>query len=227
MPYVITELCVKDGSCVEVCPVECIHTMPTSPQFYIDPDLCIECQQCFVVCPVQAVFFDTELPTEYLIAARVNADFFRGTKEIPGPVPLETAKHIAKAAQDYALEHGHKISVAVVDPHGTPVLISRMDGAEPHTAELAINKAVTATTFLLPTNGIGAYTGRSYFRSLNVLSRGKVMAGGGGVPIVDEYFLLGAVGIAGGETNGQDVLCTQAGLSVLDDYGHLMGAGHH
>ncbi len=226
MPYVITELCIKDGACVDVCPVECIHTTPTAAQFYIDPDICIECQQCFIVCPAQAVFFDTELPTEYLISTEINANFFRETKEIPGPVPLETARQMVKAAQAYAIENGHKISVAVVDGTGTPVLVTRMDGATDYSAELALNKAVTATTFLLPTNGISAYTSRSYFRSLNVVSRGRVMAGGGGIPIVDETVLLGAIGVAGGATNGQDHLCCRAGVSVLDDYGHLAGQGH-
>jgi uncharacterized protein GlcG (DUF336 family)/NAD-dependent dihydropyrimidine dehydrogenase PreA subunit len=227
MPFVITELCIKDGSCVDVCPVECIHTTPTASQFYIDPDICIECQQCFVVCPVQAVFFDTELPAEHVHSAAVNANFFRETKEIPGPIPLETAREMVRAAEAYAIENGHQISVAIVDGHGAPVLVTRMDGAEPYTAELALNKAVTATTFLLPTNGIGAYTGRSYFRSLNVLSHGRVMAGGGGIPVVDEVFLLGAIGVAGGATNGQDHLCCRAAMSVLDDYGHLIGSAHH
>lgn len=226
MPFVITDICVKDGACVEVCPVECIHTTPTAPQFYVDPDVCIECQQCFIVCPVQAVYFDTELPTEYLAFAEVNAAFFRQTKEVPGPIPLETARHIINAAQAFAAEKGLTISVAVVDGAGTPVMVSRMDGATDYSSELALNKAVTATTFLLPTNGIGAYTGRSYFRSLTIGSRGKIMAGGGGVPIVDESTLLGALGIAGGPTNGEDNLCCRAGLSVLDDYGHLEGHSH-
>jgi len=227
MPFVITDICVKDGACVEVCPVECIHTTPTAPQFYVDPEICIECQQCFIVCPVQAVYLHTELPTEYLESAERNAAFFRQTKEIPGPVPLETAKHIIQAAQSFAAEKGFAISVAIVDGAGIPVMVSRMDGATDYSTELALNKAVTATTFLLPTNGIGAYTGRSYFRSLTVGSRGKIMTGGGGVPIVDESTLLGAVGIAGGPTNGEDNLCCRAGLAVLDDYGHLEGAAHH
>jgi ferredoxin len=227
MPFVITDICVKDGACVEVCPVECIHTTPTSPQFYVDPEICIECQQCFIVCPVQAVYLHSELPMEHMVAAERNAAFFRQTKEIPGRIPLETAEHIVKAAVDFATEKGITICVAIVDDAGIPVLVSRMDGATDYSAELALNKAVTATTFLLPTNGIGAYTGRSYFRSLTVGSHGKVMTGGGGIPIVDEMFLLGAIGIAGGPSNGEDNLCCRAGLAVLDDYGHLAGAGHH
>ena len=72
MSYVITELCIRDGSCVEVCPVACIHTTPEAPQFYIDPDICIECEQCVVVCPVEAVFLDIELPDQYLKAEEDN-----------------------------------------------------------------------------------------------------------------------------------------------------------
>ena len=74
MPYVITEICVKDGSCVEVCPVNCIHTTPTEPQFFIDPDVCIECEQCVLVCPVNAVFLDSELPAEWETFITVNAE---------------------------------------------------------------------------------------------------------------------------------------------------------
>jgi len=154
MPFVITDICVKDGACVEVCPVECIHTTPTSPQFYVDPEICIECQQCFIVCPVQAVYLHSELPLEHMVAAERNAAFFRQTKEIPGRVPLETAEHIVKAAVDFATEKGITICVAIVDDAGIAVLVSRMDGATDYSAELALNKAVTATTFLLPTNGI-------------------------------------------------------------------------
>ena len=45
MPYVITEPCigVKDKSCVDVCPVDCIHGNDEDPQLYIDPQVCIDC----------------------------------------------------------------------------------------------------------------------------------------------------------------------------------------
>ncbi|GIS66991.1 MAG: hypothetical protein CM1200mP6_00590 [Anaerolineaceae bacterium] len=46
MTYIITALCLRDSSCVDVCPVECI--IPGKPGngmawFYIDPDTCIDC----------------------------------------------------------------------------------------------------------------------------------------------------------------------------------------
>jgi NAD-dependent dihydropyrimidine dehydrogenase PreA subunit len=54
MAYVINEPCigVKDNSCVEVCPVDCIHPTPDEPdwgdheQLYIDPEECIDCDAC-------------------------------------------------------------------------------------------------------------------------------------------------------------------------------------
>jgi NAD-dependent dihydropyrimidine dehydrogenase PreA subunit len=46
MPFVIAEPCigVKDKSCVEVCPVNCIYE--GGDQYYIHPDECIDCQAC-------------------------------------------------------------------------------------------------------------------------------------------------------------------------------------
>ena len=64
MAYIIAEPCVnvKDGACVDVCPVDCIHPRKDEPdydqqnQLYINPDECIDCGACEPVCPVAAVF---------------------------------------------------------------------------------------------------------------------------------------------------------------------------
>ena len=87
MPYVIVDRCTRDGSCVEVCPVACIHTTPAAPQYYIDPEICIECEQCVIVCPVEAIFLDIELPDQYLKAEEDNADsllVIKGHPDLPG-----------------------------------------------------------------------------------------------------------------------------------------------
>ena len=80
MTYVITELCTRDGSCVEVCPVECIVPGPREdanwPQFYIDPDTCIDCGACVPECPVDAIFPEDEVPQEYEEFTAENARFF-------------------------------------------------------------------------------------------------------------------------------------------------------
>jgi ferredoxin len=85
MAYVITELCgsMKDTSCVEVCPVDCIHPTPEEPgyddaeQLHIDPAECIDCDACLGACPVSAIFVEAQLPPEYAGAAKANADWYR------------------------------------------------------------------------------------------------------------------------------------------------------
>ena len=69
MTHIITSLCVREGSCVTVCPVECI--VPGEPQekwpwFYIDPNTCIDCGACVAECPFGAIFPESEVPEVYL-----------------------------------------------------------------------------------------------------------------------------------------------------------------
>jgi NAD-dependent dihydropyrimidine dehydrogenase PreA subunit len=80
MPYVITEPCigVKDGTCVDVCPVDCIHTSDDAPQYYIDPDVCIDCSACVNVCPVNAIYSSFDMPAGQEPYEEINAAFFRG-----------------------------------------------------------------------------------------------------------------------------------------------------
>jgi ferredoxin len=85
MPYVITEPCIgsKDNSCVEVCPVDCIHPMPDEPgyeqeeQLYINPDECIDCNACVQACPVEACYSDVNLPPEWEKFAEINVAYFK------------------------------------------------------------------------------------------------------------------------------------------------------
>jgi len=81
MAYVITELCIRDGSCAEVCPVECIVAGPEDDpnwavSYFIDPDTCIDCGACAPECPTDAIFPEDELPQEYSDAAAKNRAFY-------------------------------------------------------------------------------------------------------------------------------------------------------
>ena len=85
MAHVIAQPCIgtKDTSCVEVCPVDCIHPMEDAddhgeaPQLYIDPDVCIDCGLCVDECPVQAIFPQEDLPAEWADFIQKNADYFK------------------------------------------------------------------------------------------------------------------------------------------------------
>ncbi len=85
MAYVIAEPCIgtKDNSCVEVCPVDCIHPTTDEPDYdkvemlYIDPEECIDCDACVEACPVDACFAEDQLPDEWQQFVQINADYFK------------------------------------------------------------------------------------------------------------------------------------------------------
>jgi ferredoxin len=86
MPYVITGLCIRDGACAEVCPVECIVAGPEDDPkwgmaYWIDPDTCIDCGACAPECPSDAIFPDDEVPEEYADWVAKNRAFY---EEGPG-----------------------------------------------------------------------------------------------------------------------------------------------
>ena len=79
MTYVITEPCinVKDATCMDVCPVDCIHTTDDDNQFYIDPEICIDCEACVFVCPVDAIFYEEDVPEKWRNFTKINLDYFQ------------------------------------------------------------------------------------------------------------------------------------------------------
>ena len=85
MTYVITSPCVsvKDGSCVDVCPVDCIHPAEGESdyedvtQLFINPDECIDCGACEPACPVSAIFEESAVPANERQYIQINADYFK------------------------------------------------------------------------------------------------------------------------------------------------------
>ena len=76
MAYVITQPCVDvmDKSCVDVCPVDCIHYEEgVDRKLYIDPDECIDCGACEPACPVSAIFAEDDVPEDQEAFKEINA----------------------------------------------------------------------------------------------------------------------------------------------------------
>ncbi|MDQ7909352.1 FAD-dependent oxidoreductase [Phytohabitans sp. ZYX-F-186] len=92
MTYVITQGCCNDGSCIPVCPVQCIRPRPGDPDFtnteqlYIDPATCIDCGACLDECPVDAIHSEWDLPEELADYLPINADYF-ATNPLAGVGP--------------------------------------------------------------------------------------------------------------------------------------------
>jgi ferredoxin len=76
MPFVITGACidVKDRSCIQVCPVDCIYEGPD--QLFIHPDECIDCGACEPECPVTAIFADDAVPQDAARFIELNKRVF-------------------------------------------------------------------------------------------------------------------------------------------------------
>ncbi len=105
MTHIITSLCLRDGGCVEVCPVECI--VPGIPQgdwpwYYIDPETCIDCGACIPECPYGAIFPEDEVPDAYkakggeFISKLGQSGHYEGTNHHGQPVVLDCVRQLVK-----------------------------------------------------------------------------------------------------------------------------------
>lgn len=63
-----------DKGCVEECPVDCIYEGKRS--LYIHPDECVDCGACEPACPVEAIFYEDDVPDEWIDYNEANAAFF-------------------------------------------------------------------------------------------------------------------------------------------------------
>lgn len=82
MTYVIGEPCidVKDRSCVDVCPVDCIHEVER--MLVIDPEECIDCGACEPECPVDAIYPGDALPPRWERFAAINSAWSDGAEVV-------------------------------------------------------------------------------------------------------------------------------------------------
>ncbi len=82
MTYVINEACIgeKDLSCVDVCPVDCIHEV--DEMLVIDPGECIDCALCEPVCPVTAITPAEGVPPDQREFIAINAAWPDGADEV-------------------------------------------------------------------------------------------------------------------------------------------------
>lgn len=90
MTYTITSPCIDtmDQSCVDVCPVDCIHYEEGVDKIlYIDPDECIDCGACEPACPVSAIYAEDDVPEEEEIYKEINVLWFQDKDAARAKVP--------------------------------------------------------------------------------------------------------------------------------------------
>ena len=128
------------------------------------------------------------------------------------PIALERAQAAIAAATAEARKHDWKLNVAVVDTGGNLVAFERMDGAQLASIQISEHKARTAATFRRETK---AFENGIQQSSLNYLiTLDGVIASRGGIPLLQDGKLIGAIGCSGG-TGSQDEVGCKAGAATI------------
>src|SRR5690348_11999736 len=129
------------------------------------------------------------------------------------PISLDRAEAVIHAALAEAKKRNWKMNVAVVDSGGNLVAFQRMDGAMLASIQIAEHKARAAATFRRPTK---IFEDGIQLMHLNyLLAFDGVIASRGGIPLIDQGVIIGAIGCSGG-TDSQDDLVSKAGAAVIN-----------
>jgi uncharacterized protein GlcG (DUF336 family) len=126
------------------------------------------------------------------------------------PIDLALARKAADAGVAKAKATGYPSAVAIVGPAGELIFLEKMDNANNSTSELAIKKASSAAAFRRPTKLF-----EDQLAARPVVGQLGVTAVGGGIPIVIEGHIVGAIGSSGAPTSDGDIAAAQAGIDAL------------
>lgn len=158
--------------------------------------------------------------TRRILLALVCAAAFAQTPLVPPPnvpyglpIPTETAKKVAAAAIAEARKNNWAMAVAVVDTGGYLVYFERMQDTQVGSVEIAIEKARTSALFRRPTKSFQdtLAAGGDGLRMLRLTGAIPVE---GGIPLIVDGKLIGAIGASGGSAD-QDGKTAQAGTAGL------------
>ena len=139
--------------------------------------------------------------------------FAPGVLSYGAPIGLQLARHIAAAAEREALVHGWPMVIAVADSGGNLVLLHKLDEAALGSVEVAIRKACTAAQFKRSTKGFEE-TLATGGAALRLLSMHNAILLEGGVPLVHNGKVIGAIGVSGMHPT-QDGQVALAGAAAL------------
>ena len=129
------------------------------------------------------------------------------------PISLERALAAIAAAVAEAKKRDWKMNVAVADSGGNLVAFQRMDGAMLASIQIAEHKARAAATFRRPTK---VFEDGINLMHLNyLLAFDGVIASRGGIPLIEQGVIIGAIGCSGG-TDSQDEIVSNAGAAVIN-----------
>lgn len=139
--------------------------------------------------------------------------------QAPAPPPpyglgisMDAAKKALAAAEAEAKKNNWPVAIAIVDSSGKLAAFSKMDNTQHGSVDIAIGKAVTANNFRRPTKAFqdGIAQGGA---NLRIIGQPGITPLEGGVPIVVDGKIIGAVGVSG-VTSEQDAVVAMAGAAA-------------
>ena len=125
---------------------------------------------------------------------------------------MDGAKKVAEAAAAYAKSNGASPSIAVVDEGGNLLYFMRLDGSFSAGANVSIGKARTSATFKKPTKDFEDIINKGRF-TMTALPDFTPLQGG--VPILHEGHVIGAIGVSGAKSAQQDEDVAKAGTAAV------------
>lgn len=129
------------------------------------------------------------------------------------PISLARAQAVIDAAMAEATRRNWKMNVAITDSGGNLVAFQRMDGAMLASIQIAKHKARAAATFRRPTKIFEDGVQRMQLNYL--LAFDGIIASRGGIPLIDNGAIVGAIGCSGG-TDSQDEIVSKAGAAIIN-----------
>jgi len=129
------------------------------------------------------------------------------------PINLEQAKKVLAGAEAEARAHSWNMVIAVLDSGGNLVMLERMDGTQLGSIEAAKDKAYSAVLYRRPTKVFQDLVGQGG-PNLRLLRLSGASPLEGGIPIVIDGKLIGAVGVSGAASE-QDAQVAKAGAEAL------------
>jgi glc operon protein GlcG len=132
------------------------------------------------------------------------------------PISLDQARAVIRAAVAEAIKRDWKMNVAVADSGGNLVAFERMDGAMLASIQIAEHKARAAATFRRETKVFE--DGIQLMRLNYLLAFDGIIASRGGIPLIEQGKIIGAIGCSGG-TDSQDEVVSKAGAAVVNQLG--------
>lgn len=128
---------------------------------------------------------------------------------------LDIVKVMAKAAREKALEINVPVVIAAVDKGANLILVNRMDDAFVTSVDIAINKAFTSACLKKGSHEItdAVQPGASLY-GLQLTNNARIVPFGGGLPVIVDGMVVGAIGVSGG-TVEEDMLIAQAAVDAF------------